>query len=70
MIDYKDATKNAVNLIQKTDVWADEIFKDTEYAMDLDRRNVILEGVQNRLNALGVHYDDSDIGAITIYAWR
>ena len=64
MSEYRELTKVAMAHIQSTDIWADEIFNDTEYAMDLDRRNVILEGVQNRLKTLGAHYSDSDIGSI------
>ena len=64
MREYRESTREAITYAQSTDVWADEIFNDTEYAMDLDRRNVILEGVQNRLHDLGIHYDDSDIRSI------
>lgn len=64
MSEYRELTKAAMANIQSTDVWADEIFEDTEYAMELDRRNVILEGVQNRLKTLDARYNESDIGAI------
>ena len=56
VIDCRNNTKAAMTYLQSTDVWAEEIFKDTEYAMELDRRNVILEGVQDRLEVMGIHY--------------
>ena len=67
-MEYNEATKRVLNQLLKTDAWRIEgkdIFQDTnKFVMDLERRNLILEGVQHRLSVLGRHFDDSDISSI------
>lgn len=64
MENYKDATRAALFQLQEAAVWTDEIFQDTEYAMELDRRNVILEGVMSRFRMLGIGFEEADISSI------
>ena len=45
---------------ERTTDWEDYLFDSTEYAMELDGRNPVLEGIVDRLNQLGVQVCKED----------
>ena len=56
MIENNTKTTLAMDKIYFEDPteWEDYLFDNTEYAMELDARNPVLEGAVERLNQLGI----------------
>jgi len=62
MIENYTKTEMAMGKIYFEDpmAWEDELFESTEYAMELDRRNPVLEGILDRLSVLGHAFAKED----------
>lgn len=67
MIDNREETVLAMDKIyfESPDAWEDELFDSTEYAMDLDKRNPVLEGVIKHLELEAYIEDDAVVKAAT-----
>ncbi len=67
MIENNKNTTMAMDKIYFEDPtdWEDYLFDSTEYAMELDNRNPVLEGIVERLNQLGIQITCEDKKVIT-----
>lgn len=63
-MEYNEMTRLVMSDLHETDPWSDDVLQDTEYALELDRRNVILEGVLQRYHELGEEFDSSECDLI------
>lgn len=66
MIDNHTKTIFSMDKIyfEDPEAWEEDLFDSTEYAMELDRRNPVLEGVENRLRELGEINESVDVSEI------
>lgn len=62
MFDNNTKTEMAMDTIYFEDPasWGEDLFDSTEYAMELDKRNPVLEGVIERLKDLNICIDMED----------
>lgn len=67
MFDNNTKTELAMDAIYFEDPtsWEEDLFDSTEYAMELDKRNPILEGIIERLKDLGIGIDEGDRKRLT-----
>lgn len=67
MFDNNEKTKMAMEAIYSEDPasWEEDLFDSTEYAMELDRRNPVLEGICEQLKKLGVDINEGDKKSLT-----
>ena len=62
MFDNNEKTEMAMETIyfEDPDSWEEDLFDSTEYAMELDKRNTVLEGICNHLKKLGIEIDEGN----------
>ena len=67
MFENNEKTEMAMDAIYFEDPssWEDDLFESTEYAMELDRRNPVLEGICEQLKRLGINIDEGDRKGLT-----
>lgn len=62
MIKNNEKTEMAINriLLEDPAAWEEELFENTDYALQLEGRNPVLEGVVERLHFLGCDFGEMD----------
>lgn len=67
MFENNEKTEMAMDAIYFEDPssWEDDLFESTEYAMELDKRNPVLEGICEQLKRLGINIDEGDRKGLT-----